>query len=131
MWITTNVTFRQRFEFLCPLNRTSYHANSLGVSSISKVETLITVPLDMVILRTASPMFFNCRILSGDKLHHIIFEVCPAYKYKVEVNCMGSVGGKTPTEPNPYSFFSILRHNDNIIVLCIPCILDMSDKIRG
>ena len=28
---------------------------------------------------------------------------CPAHKDKVEIKCMGSVGGKTPTEPKIYS----------------------------
>jgi hypothetical protein len=33
---------------------------------------------------------------------------------------MGSVGGKTPTEPKLYLFFSILRHaeQDEIDVVC-------------
>ena len=29
---------------------------------------------------------------------HTLLEVCPAHKDKVEIKCMGSVGGKTPTE---------------------------------
>jgi hypothetical protein len=37
-------------------------------------------------------------------------KVCSAHKDKVEIKCMGSVGGKTPTEPENYSFFSILRY---------------------
>ena len=28
---------------------------------------------------------------------HTLLEVCPAHKDKVEIKCMGSVGGKTPT----------------------------------
>ena len=37
---------------------------------------------------------------------------CPICKTKVEIKCMGSAGGKIPTEPNLffYLFFSILRH---------------------
>jgi hypothetical protein len=38
--------------------------------------------------------------------------VCPAHKDKAEIKCMGSVGGKTPTEPKVYSFFSNLRHSE-------------------
>jgi len=34
-----------------------------------------------------------------NKLLHILLEVCPACKHKVEIKCMGPVGGKTPTEP--------------------------------
>ena len=30
---------------------------------------------------------------------HTLLEVCPTHKDKVEILCMGSVGGKTPTEP--------------------------------
>jgi hypothetical protein len=37
--------------------------------------------------------------------------MCFAHKDKVEIKCMGSVGGKTPTEPEIYSFFSSLRHD--------------------
>ena len=28
---------------------------------------------------------------------HTLLEVCPSHKDKVEIKCMGSVGGKTPT----------------------------------
>jgi hypothetical protein len=35
----------------------------------------------------------------SDTLLYILLEVCPAYKDKVEIKCMGPVGGKTPTEP--------------------------------
>jgi hypothetical protein len=49
-------------------------------------------------------------IFGSDRLLHILLEVCPACKDKVEIKCMGPVGGKTPTEPKLYSFFSNLRH---------------------
>ena len=45
----------------------------------------------------------------GDQLHHTLLEVCSAHKDKVEIKCMGSVGGKTPTELKFYLFFSSLR----------------------
>ena len=41
---------------------------------------------------------------------HTLLEVCPAHKDKVEIKRMVSVGGKTPTKPKFYSFFSNLRH---------------------
>ena len=41
---------------------------------------------------------------------HTLLEVCPAHKDKVEIKCMSSVGGKTPTEPKLFLFFSNLRH---------------------
>ena len=28
---------------------------------------------------------------------HTLLEVCPAQKDKIEIKCMGSIGGKTPT----------------------------------
>jgi hypothetical protein len=36
--------------------------------------------------------------------------MCPAHKDKVEIKCMGFVGGKTPTKPKFYSFFFNFRH---------------------
>jgi hypothetical protein len=45
-----------------------------------------------------------------DWLHHTWFKVCSAYIDKVEIKCIGSVGGKTPTEPKLCSFFSNLGH---------------------
>ena len=51
---------------------------------------------------------------------HTFLEVGPAHKDKVKIKCMGSIGGKTPTEPKLYLFFSNLRHNrqDEVDVLC-------------
>jgi hypothetical protein len=45
-----------------------------------------------------------------DKLLHILLEVCSACKDKVEIKCIGSIGGKTPIEPKFYLFFSNLEH---------------------
>ena len=45
---------------------------------------------------------------------------------------MGSVGGKTPTEPKLYLFFlalDILNH-DKVDVMCIVHSYNMGDKIR-
>jgi hypothetical protein len=58
--------------------------------------------------------------------------VCPAHKDKVEIKCMDSVSGKTPTEPNFYLFFSSLRHieYDKIDVMCFVHSYNMGDKIR-
>jgi hypothetical protein len=55
-----------------------------------------------------------------DKLLHTLLEICPAYKDKVEIKCMGSVGGKTPTEPKLYLFFANLGHmeQDEFDVIC-------------
>jgi hypothetical protein len=59
--------------------------------------------------------------LSGSKLSlveieestnfsHTLLEVCLAHKDKIEIKCIGSVGGKAPTESKLYLFFSNLRH---------------------
>jgi hypothetical protein len=45
--------------------------------------------------------------------------MCSAHKDKIEIKCMGSVGGKTPTEPEIYSFFSGLRHDKIDVVYII------------
>jgi hypothetical protein len=50
------------------------------------------------------------KIWGIDELLHTLLEVCPAHKNKVEIKCMCSVGGKTPTKPKLYLFFSNLRH---------------------
>ena len=51
---------------------------------------------------------------------HTLLEVCPAHKGKVEIKCMGSVGGKTPTKPKLYLFFSNFRHfeYDKVDIIC-------------
>ena len=58
--------------------------------------------------------------------------MCLAHKDKVEIKCMGFVGGKTPIEPKLYLFFSILRHigQDDRLMLCALFIYNMGDKIR-
>ena len=69
----------------------------------------------------------------GDQLSHTLLEVCSAYKDKVEIKCMGSVGGKTPTEPKLYLLllFSSLGTSNHVIVdvMCIHS-YNMGDKIR-
>jgi hypothetical protein len=54
-----------------------------------------------------------------DKLLHILLEMCLACKDKVEIKYMGSVGGKTPTEPKFYLSFSNLGHieQDKFIIV--------------
>ena len=72
-----------------------------------------------------------CIIIAGSELSlikfgestnfsHTLLEVCPAHKDMVEIKCMGSVGGKTPTEPKLYLFFSNLRYmkQDGVDVMC-------------
>jgi hypothetical protein len=56
----------------------------------------------------------------GESTLHTLLEVCLARKDKVEIKCMGSIGGKTPIESNLQLFFSSLRHNeqDEVDVVC-------------
>ena len=50
---------------------------------------------------------------------HTLLKVCPAHKDKVEIKCMGSVGGKTPTEPKFYSFLRHIEYDEvDVYVLC-------------
>jgi hypothetical protein len=47
---------------------------------------------------------FTCRILGQlANFSAVLFKVCPAHRDKAEIKCMGSIGGKTPTEPKVYS----------------------------
>ena len=58
--------------------------------------------------------------------------MCSAHKDKVDIKCMGSVGGKTPIEPNfIYSSLALgtLNH-DRANVMCIIYSYNMGDKIR-
>jgi hypothetical protein len=61
----------------------------------------------LVVLPIVVPPSFLLR--NRDRLLFIL-EVCSTHKDQVEIKCMCSVGGKTPIEPENYSFFSILRH---------------------
>jgi len=55
----------------------------------------------------------------------------PACKTKAEIKCMGSAGGKTPTEPNLFIyFFSLSLGTLNKIKLCYMIYLFMSGKIK-
>ena len=58
--------------------------------------------------------------------------MCPTHKDKVEIKCMGSVGGKTPTEPKLYLFFSLALGTSNHVIVDVMCIhsYNMGDKIR-
>ena len=70
-------------------------------------------------------------VFGGSTPPHLL-EVCSAHKDRVEIKCMGSVGGKTPTEPKLYSFFSSLWHveYDKVDVMCLVHSYNMDDVIR-
>jgi hypothetical protein len=60
-------------------------------------------------------------------------KVCSGHNDKVEIKCMCSVGGKTPTESKLYIFFFFNpRHIElyKVDVMCIVLSSYMSDKIR-
>jgi hypothetical protein len=46
----------------------------------------------------------------GGSTPHTLLEVYSAHQDKVEIKCMGSVGGKTPTKLKFYLLFSSHRH---------------------
>ena len=51
---------------------------------------------------------FTCRILGElTSSSTVVFKVGPAHRDKVEIKCMGSVGGKTPIEPKVYSSLTL------------------------
>jgi hypothetical protein len=58
--------------------------------------------------------------------------VCSAHEDKVEIKCMGSVGGKTPIEPKlSYSSLALgtLNH-DRVNIMCIIYSYNIDDKIK-
>ena len=67
----------------------------------------------------------------GDRLPHTLLGVCSAHKDNVEIKSMGSIGGKTPTEPKLYLFFSLALSTSNHVTFDVMCIhsYKMGDKI--
>ena len=58
--------------------------------------------------------------------------MCSAHEDRVEIKCMGSIGRKTPIEPNLYLFFSLALGTSNHVMVDVMCIhsYNMGDKIR-
>ena len=58
--------------------------------------------------------------------------MCSAHKDKVEIKCMGSVGGKTTTGPKLYLLFFSSLGTLNHVTVDVMCIhsYNMGDKIR-
>jgi hypothetical protein len=66
-----------------------------------------------------------------DKPLHTLLEVCSACKDKVEIKCMGSVGGKHQQNQNfIYSSLISSTWSKLRLMLCILFYCNMSDKIR-
>jgi len=57
----------------------------------------------------------------GGSIPHTLLKVCSACKDKVEIKCMGSIGGKTPTKPKLiYSSLTLGTLNHvKVHVMCI------------
>ena len=71
----------------------------LMVMSRSSANPVLVLSLDFGLAGSEPSLV---KIWGIDELLHTLLEVCPAHKDKVEIKCMGSIGGKTPTEPKLY-----------------------------
>jgi hypothetical protein len=58
-----------------------------------------------------------------------LLKECPALTDKVEIKCMGSVGGKTPTEPKDLFILSLTLDtlDKTKLIFCILFIYSMGD----
>ena len=102
---------------------------SLMIMLPSSVKPVLVLSFDFWVSRFRT---FTCRNW-GINDSHTLLEVCPAHTDKVEIKCMGSVGGKTPIEPNLCLFFSLALGTSNHVTVDIMCIIhsyNMGDKIR-
>ena len=56
-----------------------------------------------------------------DQFPHTLLKVCYTHKDKVEIKCMGSIGGKTPKEPKLiYSSLTLgISNHVKVDVMCI------------
>jgi hypothetical protein len=62
----------------------------------------------LIIVHVHRSRIFTCRILGElTSSSTVVFKVGPAHRDKVEIKCMGSVGGKTPIEPKVYSSLTL------------------------
>jgi hypothetical protein len=62
----------------------------------------------LLIVHVRRSRIFICRILGElTSSSTVVFKVGPAHRYKAEIKCMGSVVGKTPTEPKVYSSLTL------------------------
>ena len=82
-----------------------------------------------------------CIVIVGSELSLVEFggstpphllEVCSTHKDRVEIKCMGSVGGKTPIEPK-LIYSSLTLGTSNHVTVDVMCIhsYNMDDKIRS
>jgi hypothetical protein len=56
--------------------------------------------------------------------------VCPAHRDKAEIKCMGSVSGKTPTEPKVYSSLTFGELSKIILMFMCFARINMGDRIN-
>jgi len=69
---------------------------SLMVISLSSAKTVLILSFDFGF---TGPELSLLEIRESTAFPHTLLKVCSAHKDKVEIKCMGSVGGKTPTGP--------------------------------
>ena len=120
---------RLSFEFDFGLTGSSLLACSSPLFSVSHS-----------IINSRSWRHLVCIIIAGwnfhlynleDRFPHTLLKVCSAHRDKVEIKCMCSVGGKTPTKPKLiYTSLTLgtLNH-DKIDVMCIVHSFNIGDKI--
>ena len=69
---------------------------SLMVISLSSAKTVLILSFDFGFIGLELSLL---EIRESTAFPHTLLKVCSAHKDKVEIKCMGSVGGKTPTGP--------------------------------
>jgi hypothetical protein len=77
----------------------------------------------LLIVYVRRSRIFTCRILGElTSSSNVVFKVSPAHRDKIEIKCMGSVGGKN-TNRTKSLFFSNLRHIEqdkvDVYVFCL------------
>jgi hypothetical protein len=77
----------------------------LMVMSPSSAKLVLVLSLDFGLTDSELSLIEIWRI---NWLSRTLLEVCPTHKDKIEIKCMGSVDGKTPTKLKLYLFFSSL-----------------------
>ena len=80
---------------------------SLMVISLSSAKTVLILSFDFGF---TGPEHSLLEIRESTAFPHTLLKVCSAHKDKVEIKCMGSIGGKNTNRTKTYLFFSNHRH---------------------
>jgi hypothetical protein len=94
------------FEFDLGLTSSPFFTCSSSMFSVLKSTIQNWQHFECIIIAGSKFLLYNL----GDQLPHTFLEVCSAHEDKVKIKCMGSIGGKSPTEPKLYLFLTSLRH---------------------